>query len=121
MPERIPVTAWFLPQESAECSVFREAQAALTREGLAAAAAMVALLSLTEPDLRVGPDHERLDQVLRQLLENGPKYTGATGGVAGVDEKRGHRALLCVRDNGQGNPGEGSSFFVELSLWTEAG
>jgi hypothetical protein len=37
MPERIPATAWFPPQEPADCSVCREAQAALTPGGLAVA------------------------------------------------------------------------------------
>src|SRR3989304_4337499 len=37
MPERIPATAWFPPQELADCSVCREAQAALTPGGLAGA------------------------------------------------------------------------------------
>ena len=136
--------------------------------GPLAAGAQVAVLARAEPDLPVRADPERLCQVLRNLLENGLKYTRAGGEVAVVVEKRGDRAVLCVRDNGVGIPaeslprifeefvrvpgnqlgegaglglaivrrlvlamggrvwaesipGEGSSFFVELPLWTGAG
>lgn len=132
-----------------------------------AANAKVALLERAESELPVRADPERLRQVLRNLIENGLKYTRAGGEVA-VAEKRGDRAVLCVRDNGAGipaeslphifeelvrvpgnqpgkgaglgfaifrrlvlamggrvwaesTPGEGSSFFVELPLWTGAG
>ena len=37
MPERIPATVWFPPQEPADCSVCRDAQVALTSEGRAVA------------------------------------------------------------------------------------
>jgi hypothetical protein len=43
MPERIPATAWSPPQEPADCSVCREAQAALTPDGLAPAAVRLGL------------------------------------------------------------------------------
>ena len=131
-----------------------------------AANAKVALLERAESELPVRADPERLRQVLRNLIENGLKYTRAEGEL--VVEKRGDRAVLCVRDNGVGipaeplphifeefvrvpgnqpgkgaglgfaivrrlmlamggrvwaksTPGEGSSFFVELPLWTGAG
>ena len=133
-----------------------------------AANAKVALLERAESELPVRADPERLRQVLRNLIENGPKYTRAGGELAVAAEKRGNRAVLCVRDNGVGipaeslphifeefvrvpgnqpgkgaglgfaivrrlmlamggrvwaksTPGEGSSFFVELPLWTGAG
>ena len=133
-----------------------------------AANAKVALLERAESELPVRADPERLRQVLRNLIENGLKHTRAGGELAVAAEKRGNRAVLCVRDNGVGipaeplphifeefvrvpgnrpgkgaglglaivrrlvlamggrvwaesTPGEGSSFFVELPLWTGAG
>jgi signal transduction histidine kinase len=71
-----------------------------------AAAAKVALLAPAEPDLSVRADPERLRQVLRNLVENGLKYTGAGGEVAILFEKRGDRAVLRVRDTGVGIPAE---------------
>jgi signal transduction histidine kinase len=133
-----------------------------------AASTRVALLTRTDPDLSVRADSERLRQILRNLVENGLKYTSAGGEVAVLVEKRGDSAVLSVRDTGVGIPAEslprifeefvrvpgnqigdgsglglaivrrlvlamggrvwaesvpaeGSSFFVELPLWTGAG
>ncbi|MCJ7442850.1 MAG: ATP-binding protein, partial [Thermoanaerobaculaceae bacterium] len=71
-----------------------------------AANAKVALLERAESELPVRADPERLRQVLRNLIENGLKYTRAGGEVAVAAEKRGDRAVLCVCDNGAGIPAE---------------
>jgi signal transduction histidine kinase len=71
-----------------------------------AGGARVVLRATDEPELAVRADGERLGQVLRNLVENGLKYTGAGGEVAVVVERRGDSALLCVRDNGVGIPPE---------------
>jgi signal transduction histidine kinase len=124
MPERIPATAWLPPQEPADCSGCREAKAALTPDGLAAAGARVALRSSADPDLPVRADHERLHQVLRNLLENGLKYTGNKRGEgAGLGLAIVRRPVLAMGGSvwGESIPGEGSSFFAELPLWTGVG
>jgi histidine kinase len=69
-----------------------------------AASAKVPMLERAELELPVRADPERLRRVLRNLIENGLKYTRAGGEV--VVEKRGDRAVLCVRDNGAGIPAE---------------
>ncbi len=69
-----------------------------------AASARVVLRGTNEPELAVRADSERLGQVLRNLIENGLKYTRAGGEVAVEVERRGDRAVLCVRDSGVGIP-----------------
>jgi signal transduction histidine kinase len=133
-----------------------------------AATARVVLLAGAPSDLTVRADHERLRQVVRNLVENGLKYTRPGGEVAVLVEKRNDRVVVCVRDNGVGIPAEsltrifeeflrlpgsqtaegaglglaivrrlvlamggrvwaesvpgaGSSFFIELPLWTGEG
>ncbi len=71
-----------------------------------AAGARVELRGTGEPELPVRADEERLGQVLRNLIENGLKYTRAGGEVAVVTHRRGDHAVLCVRDNGVGIPPE---------------
>jgi signal transduction histidine kinase len=127
----------------------------------------VRLCEQPAPDLSVRADRERLRQVLRNLVENGLKYTTSGGEVTVLVERRGDRSIFCVRDTGVGIPAdslarifeefvriagnqlgegsglglaivrrlvlamggrvwaesvpaEGSSFFVELPLWTGA-
>ncbi|MGD1148373.1 MAG: HAMP domain-containing sensor histidine kinase [Thermoanaerobaculaceae bacterium] len=55
-------------------------------------------------DITARADGERLRQVLRNLIENGLKYTRPPGDVAVSAECRDDRALICVCDNGVGIP-----------------
>ena len=157
----LPLSLGMVSSRDAVDSVMDELQ-------LLAAGAQVALLSGSQSDPPVRADRERLRQVLRNLIENGLKYTRAGGEVTVIVEKREDRAVLCVRDNGVGipaeslprifeefvrvpgnqlgegaglglaivrrlvlamggrvwaesTPGTGSSFFVELPLWTGEG
>jgi signal transduction histidine kinase len=71
-----------------------------------AAHASVALRATGEPDLTVRSDHERLRQVLRNIIENGLKYTRPGGQVTVSMQKNGDRAILCVSDSGVGIPAE---------------
>ncbi len=71
-----------------------------------AVAARVALAAAPTADLTVRADLERLGQVLRNLVENGLKYTAPGGEVAVAVEQRGDRAVICVRDTGVGIPAE---------------
>ena len=133
-----------------------------------AAQASVALRAVGEPALVVRADRERLRQVLRNIIENGLKYTRPGGAVTVSADRNADRAVICVRDSGVGipaeslphifdefvrvpgsqpgdgaglglaivrrlvqamggrvwavsTPGSGSSFFVELPLWTGEG
>jgi signal transduction histidine kinase len=133
-----------------------------------AAGARVLLSGIGEPDLALRADAERLGQVVRNLVENGVKYTNPGGEVSVHVERNDDRGLLRVRDTGVGIPtdslahifeefvripgrqnvegaglglaivrrlvlamggrvwvesahGSGSSFFVELPLWTGQG
>jgi len=71
-----------------------------------AAASQVTLSSTGEVELPVRADGDRLAQVLRNLIENGLKYTRAGGDVVVAVERRGERGVFCVRDNGVGIPAE---------------
>ncbi len=67
-----------------------------------ATAARVALEGRVSDDMAVRADPDRLRQVLRNLVENGLKYTRPGGEVAVTTSRNGDRALLCVRDTGVG-------------------
>ncbi len=66
----------------------------------------VALAAGEHPELAIRADRERLGQVLRNLIENGLKYTRPGGTVTVSAERRGDRAIVCVRDSGVGIPSE---------------
>jgi signal transduction histidine kinase len=130
--------------------------------------ARVVLRGSGDDEVTVRGDRERLAQVLRNLVENGLKYTRAGGEVAVLVERGADHATFSVRDNGVGIPaeelprifeefvripaqqsvegaglglaivrrlvlamggrvwaestsGSGSTFFVELPLWTGQG
>ncbi len=133
-----------------------------------AVAAKVGLVAAPAAELALRADPQRLGQVLRNLVENGLKYTSPEGEVNVAVEQRGDRAVIRVRDTGVGIPpailprifdefvrapgsnltegaglgltivrrlalamggrvwvesvpDAGSSFFVELPLWTGEG
>ncbi|MFI5167664.1 MAG: sensor histidine kinase [Thermoanaerobaculales bacterium] len=54
------------------------------------------------PTLALRGDPERLKQVLRNLVENGVKYTQPGGDVFVSFQRRGDRGLISVRDTGVG-------------------
>ena len=72
--------------------------------GPIAVAARVGLAAAPAADLALRADLQRLDQVLRNLVENGLKYTPPGGEVTVAVEQRGDRAVICVRDTGVGIP-----------------
>jgi signal transduction histidine kinase len=69
-----------------------------------AVAANVGLAAAPAAELALRADLQRLDQVLRNLVENGLKYTPPGGEVTVEVEQRGDRAVICVRDTGVGIP-----------------
>ncbi len=69
-----------------------------------AVAARVELAAPPAAELALRADLQRLDQVLRNLVENGLKYTPPGGEVTVAVERRGDRAVICVRDTGVGIP-----------------
>ncbi len=69
-----------------------------------ALAARVGLAAPPAAELALRADQQRLDQVLRNLVENGLKYTPPGGEVTVAVERRGDRAVICVRDTGVGIP-----------------
>lgn len=69
-----------------------------------AVAAKVGLAAAPAAELALRADLQRLDQVLRNLVENGLKYTPPGGEVTVAVEQRGDRAVICVRDTGVGIP-----------------
>ena len=71
-----------------------------------ARSARVSLGGTDLDDITARADEERLGQVLRNLIENGLKYTRPGGEVAVSARCRNDRALLCVRDNGVGIPAD---------------
>ena len=61
------------------------------------------------PDLTAYADHEKVQQILLNLLSNATKFTPTNGSVAvtgSVDGERGERVRLVVRDTGVGIPAE---------------
>ncbi len=56
--------------------------------------------------LALRADLERLKQILRNLVENGVKYTQSGGDVVVRCERRGDRGVISVRDTGVGIPAE---------------
>src|SRR5208337_5302633 len=58
------------------------------------------------PALALRADSERLKQVLRNLVENGVKYTRPGGDVFVRGERRGDRGVISVRDTGVGIPAD---------------
>jgi signal transduction histidine kinase len=71
-----------------------------------AVAADVRLARTQATDIVLRADRERLGQVLRNLIENGLKYTRAGGEVAIGVERYDDRAVICVADTGVGIPSE---------------
>ena len=69
-------------------------------------AGRVTLRAGVEPDLEIRADPARLRQVLRNLVENGIKYTAAGGEISIGSSRIGDRAVLCVADTGIGIPPE---------------
>ena len=67
-----------------------------------AAQADVGLHIEAGPLLALRADPERLRQVLRNLVENGVKYTEVGGAVFVGFERRGDRGIVAVRDTGVG-------------------
>ncbi len=71
-----------------------------------ARAGRVTLRAAGLDDVAVRADDERLRQVLRNLVENGVKYTHPDGEVEVSARSRGDRVLACVSDNGVGIPAD---------------
>jgi signal transduction histidine kinase len=71
-----------------------------------ARSAHVGLAGNDVDDVTARADEERLRQVLRNLIENGLKYTRPAGEVAVSAKCHDDRALLCVCDNGVGIPAD---------------
>ena len=69
-----------------------------------ALAAFITVRRDQETELLVRADDERLRQILRNLLENGLKYTRPGGEVTVSAQGRDDHALLCVCDTGVGIP-----------------
>jgi two-component system phosphate regulon sensor histidine kinase PhoR len=58
-------------------------------------------------DTEVMADYERIDQVLRNLLDNAVKYGSATGTITvEFSDYQDHKILVKVRDQGEGIPPE---------------
>jgi two-component system sensor histidine kinase VicK len=51
-------------------------------------------------------DHDRLEQVLLNIISNSIKYTGKNGEIKVSLLKEGNRAIIKVKDNGMGIPRE---------------
>ncbi len=59
-----------------------------------------------EPSLLAPFDHDRMLQVLANLIANALKFTPRGGRIVISGERAGDRVHLCVEDNGVGIPGE---------------
>jgi len=57
-------------------------------------------------EITIRADEKRLRQVLRNLIENGVKFTRPAGEVRVTAQLRDDRALLCVSDTGVGIPAD---------------
>jgi signal transduction histidine kinase len=76
--------------------------AAVDELGPVAAQGGVVLSTRSVDDLQVRSDPERLGQVVRNLVENGLKYTRRGGEVTVDLTRQGERGVLSVHDNGVG-------------------
>ncbi|MBA3545343.1 MAG: HAMP domain-containing histidine kinase [Nannocystis sp.] len=78
-------------------------------EAFADAAAEKGLIlecTCAEPSLLASFDHERMLQVLANLIANALKFTPRGGRIIISGERAGGRIHLCVEDNGMGIPGQ---------------
>jgi hypothetical protein len=109
MLDRISATAWFAPQEPADCSVRREAQALLPREATAIAGEL-ALATLASHQLVHRLRHLPQPEVAKQPgMPPAPSVGSDPGALLRVVP------LPAVVIDGEG------SFFIELPLWTGEG
>ena len=92
---RLPLALGPVPSAEVVASVLDELRPV-------AAAARVSLSAAVSVKVDLRADRERLGQILRNLVENGVKYTGPGGEVAVSVEAHGDRAVVCVRDTGVG-------------------
>lgn len=77
-------------------------------------------LNLPEEELSVFTDEGRLQQVLRNLLENAAKYGGEPPEISITLTKTGGTARITVRDNGHGIPEEEHALVFERFYRSQA-
>ena len=92
------------PSRQDLCALVAEAVA--TFEPVAAAKGISLVSESAEPSILVDFDHDRMMQVLANLLTNAIKFSPAGGRISIRTERAADKALCCVADTGPGIPGD---------------